>query len=195
MRIGIDIDGVLVDLERFVIDYGAKFCKENNLPINIELGSYDESKMLNLTEEQTIEFWNKYIIYYASKYQAREFASEIVNKLKEEGHEIYIITARNDYGVPREYQGKMKEIVSEWLKDNNIGYDKIIYTEGSKLPYCVGNYIEVMIEDSPRNIEELSTKIPVLCFDCKYNEKLERDNVTRVYSWYDVYSKIKEMCK
>ena len=195
MRIGIDIDGVLVDLERFVIDYGAKFCKENNLPINIELGSYDESKMLNLTEEQTIEFWNKYIIYYASKYQAREFASEIVNKLKEEGHEIYIITARNDYGVPREYQGKMKEIVSEWLKDNNIGYDKIIYTEGSKLPYCVGNYIEVMIEDSPRNIEELSTKITVLCFDCKYNEKLERDNVTRVYSWYDVYSKIKEMCK
>ena len=195
MRIGIDIDGVLVDLERFVIDYGTKFCKENNLPINIELGSYDESKMLNLTEEQTIEFWNKYIIYYASKYQAREFASEIVNKLKEEGHEIYIITARNDYGVPREYQGKMKEIVSEWLKDNNIGYDKIIYTEGSKLPYCVGNYIEVMIEDSPRNIEELSTKIPVLCFDCKYNEKLEGDNVTRVYSWYDVYSKIKEMCK
>lgn len=195
MRIGIDIDGVLVDLERFVIDYGAKFCMENNLPINIELGSYDESKMLNLTEEQTIKFWNEYIIYYASKYKAREFTSEVIRKLKEEGHEIYIITARNDYGVPREYQGKMREIVSEWLKDNNIEYDKIIYTEGSKLPYCVGNYIEVMIEDSPRNIEELSTKIPVLCFDCKYNEKLEGDNIKRVYSWYDVYSKIKEMCK
>ena len=115
--------------------------------------------------------------------------------LKEEGHEIYIITARNDYGVPQEYIGKMKEIVPKWLKDNNIPYDKIIYTEGSKLPYCVGNYVEIMIEDSPRNVEELSTKIPVLCFNCKYNENLEGKNITRVYSWYDVYSKIKEMCK
>ena len=44
-------------------------------------------------------------------------------------------------------------------------------------------------------VEELSTKVPVLCFDCKYNENLEGKNITRVYSWYDVYSKIKEMCK
>ena len=195
MRIGIDIDGVLTDLERFVIDYGTKFCKENNIPIKVELGHYDENKILNLTEEQTIKFWNEYIIYYATKYNPREFASEIINKLKEEGHEIYIITARNDYGVPKEYIGKMKEIVPNWLKDNDISYDKIIYTEGSKLPYCVGNYIELMIEDSPVNIKDISSKIPVLCFNCKYNENLEGENIKRVYTWHHVYSKIKEMCK
>ncbi|MBO5412797.1 MAG: hypothetical protein J6A29_00550 [Clostridia bacterium] len=193
MRIGIDIDGVIADIERFIVDYGTKYCIDNNLSIEIKPGFYNESEVFNWTEEQTIKFWNEYIIYYATKYKTRDFATEIVNKLKEEGHEIYIITARNDYGVPKEYIGKMKDMVSHWLKDNDICYDKIIYTEGSKLPYCVGNYVEVMIEDSPENIKDLSSKIPVLCFDCRYNEKLEGDNITRVYTWYDVYSKIKEM--
>lgn len=195
MRIGIDIDGVLTNIERFIIDYATKYCIDNDLPIKIEPGFYNESEVLNWTEEQTLKFWNEYIIYYATKYPAREFASEVINKLKEEGYEIYIVTARCEWGLPPESYGKMKTFVDEWLKENNIYYDKIIYTEGSKLPYCVGNYVEIMIEDSPENIKDLSSKIPVLCFDCKYNESLEGENITRVYSWYDVYSKIKEMCK
>lgn len=194
MKVGIDIDGVLTDMERFLADYGSKYCVENNLPINIEKVEYDEFKTFNWTEEQGIKFWNEYIIYYATKYPAREFASEIIKKLKEEGHEIYIVTARDDYGVPKEYVGKMRgEIVPKWLEDNKIPYDKIIYTEGSKLPYVVGNYIELMIEDSPEIIKELSSKIPVLCFNCQYNENIKEQNITRVYGWYDVYDKIKKI--
>lgn len=193
MRIGIDIDGVLTDIERFIADYGTKYCVENHLPINIKVGEYDEFKTFNWTEEQGIKFWNEYIVYYATKYPARDFAAEVIQKLKEEGHEIYIVTARNDYGVPKEYIGKMKDFVAQWLKDNNISYDKIIYTEGSKLPYCVGNYIELVIEDSPENIKDVSTKIPVLCFDCGYNRNLEGKNITRAYSWYDVFDKISKL--
>lgn len=193
MRIGIDIDGVLTDMERFLADYGSKYCVENNLAINIEKVEYDEFKTFNWTEEQGIKFWNEYIIYYATKYPAREFASEIIKKLKEEGHEIYIVTARDDYGVPKEYVGKMRgEIVPKWLEENKIPYNKIIYTEGSKLPYVVGNYIELMIEDSPEIIKELSSKIPVLCFNCQYNENIKGQNITRVYGWYEVYDKIKK---
>lgn len=194
MRIGIDIDGVLVDVERFMSDYGTKYCIENNLPIEIGEIYYDAAKTFNWTEEQDIKFWNKYMVYYATKYKAREFASEIIKKLKEEGHEIYIVTARNEYGLIGNDYGKMKQFVSKWLEDNEIYYDKIIYTEGSKLPYCVGNYIEVMIEDAPENVEDISSKIPVLCYDCKYNEKIEGKNITRVYSWYDIYDKLKKMC-
>lgn len=190
MRIGIDIDGVLMDIERFIVDYGTKFCMENNLPINIKMGEYDECKMLNIEQEQAIKFWNEYLVYYATEYSPREFAPEIIKKLKEEGHEIYIVTGRNDYGLPEEYVGKMREITEKWLKDNNIYYDKMIFTEGSKLPYCVGNYIEMMIEDWDKVAKEVSTKIPVLCFNCKYNESLQGENITRVYSWNDIYQKI-----
>lgn len=191
MRIGIDIDGVLTDMERFLLDYGSKYNVENRLELNINEVDYDENKTFSWTEQETIKFWNKYLVYYATKYPARTFATEVIKKLKEEGHEIYLITARNDYGLPNEYIGKMKKIVNQWLKDNDIIYDKIIYTEGSKLPYCVGNYIEIMIEDSPEQVKFISEKIPTLCYNAEYNKGIEGDNVTRVYSWYDIYDKIK----
>ena len=191
MRIGIDIDGVLTDIERFIVDYGTKFCIENNLPIEIEAGYYDEAKAFHWTEEQTLKFWNEYIVFYATKYPIRDFASEVIHKLKEEGHEIYIVTARNEYGMPDEYYGKMRELVDTWLKENNIYYDKIIYTEGSKLPYCVGNYVELLIEDSPEQVKNVAEKLPVFCFDNQYNKSVDGKNITRVFSWYDVYDKIK----
>lgn len=193
MRIGIDIDGVLTDMERFIIDYGTKFCVENNLPLDLKLGFYDESKSFDWTEEQTEKFWNAYIMYYAKEYAPREFTAEVIKKLKEEGHEIYIVTARNDYGVPVEHHGEMKAIVEEWLKDNDICYDKVIFTEGNKLPYCVGNYIELMIEDCPEQIINISSKIPTFCFNNEYNKEVEGENITRVYTWYDVYNKIKNI--
>lgn len=191
MRIGIDIDGVLTNIERFIVDYGTKFCIENNLPMEIETGYYDESKAFHWTEDQTLKFWNEYLVYYATKYPARDFASEVVHKLKEEGHEIYIVTARNEYGLTDEYYGKMRELVDAWLKDNDICYDKIVYTEGSKLPYCVGNYVELLIEDNPEQVKNVAEKLPVFCFDNQYNKNVEGKNITRVFSWYDVYDKIK----
>lgn len=194
MRIGIDIDGVLTNIEEFIADYEVKFCYENNLSYRIKLNEYDDAKALGISAENCEKFWNKYIKYYATEYKARDFAAEVINKLKEDGHEIYIVTARNEYGLTGEDYGKMKEFVKEWLKKNNIYYDKIVHTEETKLPYCVGNYIDVMIEDKPENVKEISTKMPVLCYNCSYNVDIKGKNITRVYSWYDIYNKIKQMC-
>ncbi len=193
MRIGIDIDGVLTNIEQFILDYGSKFCAENNLPLNIKESDYNEKITFNWTEKQAIKFWNEYIMYYFTEYPARDFAPQIIKKLKDEGNEIYLITARCDYGVPKEYTGKVEEITRQWLKENDIKYDKIIFTEGNKLPYCVGNYIEVLIEDSPINIEEVAIQIPVICYNNQYNQNEKGKKVTRAYSWYDVYEKIKAM--
>ena len=40
MKIGIDIDGVLIDLERYVIDYGTKMCVEKQWKINLKLDEW-----------------------------------------------------------------------------------------------------------------------------------------------------------
>ena len=45
----------------------------------------------------------------------------------------------------------------------------------------------------PKNINEIATKIPVICFDNRYNQECEGDNIIRCYSWYDVYRTIKKM--
>lgn len=192
MRIGIDIDGVLVDIERFIVDYGIQFCYENNIDYHIVVGEYDESKSLGLTKQQTELFWNQYLPYYCTSYYIRNHAKEVIDLLKKE-HEIYIITARNEDGLPKEEYGQMQSLVEMYLENNQIEYNQLIFTKGSKLPYCMENKIDVMVEDSPFNVPDIATEIPVLCFDNSYNRKCEGDNITRVYSWYDVLSKIKKM--
>jgi len=191
MRIGIDIDGVLTDLERAMYDYGTKFCYEHKLPIDLKLGFYNEQETFNWSEEQAEQFWNEYLIDYATVYPARAFAAEVIQKLKQEGNYICIITARNDYRLIKENYGKMQDFVKQWLKDNNIYYDKLIFTKGSKLPYAQENQIDVMIDDSPENIIDISKEIPVICFHSTYNSQVEGENITRAYAWYDIYDKIK----
>lgn len=193
MRIGIDIDGVLTNLEQFLCDYGTKFNVENDIPMKIQTEYYDEKEAFSWTDEQALSFWNQYLEDYVRNYPVREFAAGVIQQLKQEENEIYIITARNEYGLPREASGKMPEFTKEWLEKNHIVYDRLIFTEGSKLKYCVGNYIDVMIEDSEKEVKEIETKIPVLCFSTCYNTKAEGKNITRVYSWYDILDKIHQL--
>lgn len=196
MNIGIDIDGVLLDLERFAIDYGTKFCIEENLDIKINIQEYWEGLKFNWTEEQENKFWNKYIIKYFKQYQPREFASEIIKKLKKEGNKIYIITARNEEGLPQEEYGKSQEITKTWLNENNIEYDKLIFTPDSeKLEQCLKNNVEIMIEDSPTNIKNISEKIPVIKYNCSYNENILGKNIITTYSWYQIYDIINKKMK
>lgn len=195
MRIGIDIDGVLTNMEQFMIDYATKYCYENNLPIKINVSEYDDVKMLNITQEHAIKFWNEYLGYYVMKYPIRLFAREIIERLKQEGNEIYIVTARDEYGLPDELYGKMSELTKEWLKENKIYYDKIFFTGESKMQIIEENNIDIMIDDAPRNIKELSSKIPVLCYNTQYNADIEGENIIRVYSWYDIYEKINRKLK
>ena len=196
MNIGIDIDGVLLDLERFSIDYGTKFCIEENLDIKINIQEYWEGLKFNWTEEQENKFWNKYIIKYFKQYQPREFASEIIKKLKKEGNKIYIITARNEEGLPQEEYGKSQEITKTWLNENNIEYDKLIFAPDSeKLEQCLKNNVEIMIEDSPTNIKNISEKIPVIKYNCSYNENILGKNIITTYSWYQIYDIINKKMK
>ena len=191
MRIGIDMDGVLINIERFELDYGSKFCIENDIPLKLKEKFINE-EVYDFTEEQCAKFWEVYLEYYATEYRARDFASNIIHKLRKNGDEIYI-TGRNEKGLVGDSYGKMKDFVSKWLEENEIEYDRIIYTEGSKLPYCVGNYIDVMIEDNPINVKEISSELPVLCFNAMYNTEVEGKNIQRVYSWYDIYDKLKNI--
>ena len=191
MKIGIDIDGVLADIARFTVDYGTKFRYDNNIYTETKDDEYNEAKALGLTYEQAELFWNTYLELYATKYPARDFAAEVISKLRQ-NHEIYIITARNEDGLPPETYGTMQNMVKKWLMDEKIEYDKLIFTEGSKLPYCMENGVDIMIEDAPFNVKDISAKIPVLCFDNPYNKTIEGNNITRVYGWYDILKEIEK---
>ena len=96
--------------------------------------------------------------------------------------------------MPSEYEGKMQELTQKWLSDNDIKYEKIIFADDeNKLSNCIENNIDVMIEDSPINIKNISQKIKVIKFDCQYNKNINGENILTAYSWYHIYDIIRKL--
>ena len=81
MNIGVDIDGVLTNLERMILDYGTKRCVDENLPIELDLSKYDLEKAFNWTAEQEEKFWNIYFVQYVKQSEPRAFAPEIIKNI------------------------------------------------------------------------------------------------------------------
>lgn len=181
MKIGIDIDGVLTDISQFYLDYGAKFAFENNIKEIKNPDGYAIEEILGLEEGKHKDFWKKYDKFYIKKKYTMEFASEVIEKLKNDGNEIHLITARNP--------GEERDNTINWLENNNIYYDELTFTD-KKVDYCKINNIDLMIEDTPNNILKISKLIPVICLDARYNKTCKGKNIIRCYSWYDIYSKI-----
>ena len=125
MRIAIDVDGVLVDMGNYLLEYGSKyFLDKYNIPIKFPNG-YEISEMFLVSQEKDHEFWLAHINHYGVTYEARYGAAEIIKKLKEEGNEIIIMTARGgteENTLPKE---EMQELVKSWLKRNDIVYDEL----------------------------------------------------------------------
>lgn len=198
MRIGIDVDGVLTNIEQFGLDYLSKYCVENNIDFNVTCSSYNIAKAFNIDVKYNDIFWSEYLMYYATHEKARPFAAEVIQKLKEEGHEIYIITARWLTNKDSEAGYQMRETVKKWLLENNILYDKLVFSKAEKehkSDEILEHKIDIMIEDNPNNINELSNIIPVICYNTGYNIDCASDKIIRCYSWYDIYRTIKQNFK
>lgn len=193
MRIGIDIDGVLTDFEKFQLEKGSEYFNKNyNISIyNYE--GYETEEVFKITTEQRKKFWNFYREEY-TKLPPREFASEIITKLNK-NNEIYIITARVFTTENSDRGEKMRNTVKEWLSQYKIPYDKIIFSPEEKLEICKKNKIDIMIEDKVDNINTISTIIPVICYHANYNKNCSGKNIHRAYNWNDIYYCIEKLNK
>jgi len=192
LKIGIDIDGVLNDRYAFLIEYGTKFCSELGKYKLENVNAQNSTEMFLWSEDIAHEFWDKYGIEHLDYEPVRKFASEVIKKLKAYGNEIYIITARvnNDEWFPKSVRGQAQELTVNWLKKNKIVYDEIYFDAKDKAKVCQEIGIEIMIEDDPKNIEKLTDVTNVFIFDTPYNRMEKYQDITRVYSWYDVYNVI-----
>ena len=162
MKIGIDIDGVLTDIEQWQLDYGSKFYYEKYRKEIVNVEGYETNQIFNVESKLDDEFWNKYFKEYSINIEARKFADEVIDKLKQDGHQIYIITARGSFlshSLGTMSIDENKKIVLEWLRNNNINYDKIIFSPEDKFDVCKDNNIDLMIEDKPDNINKISKVI------------------------------------
>ena len=151
MRIGIDIDNCISNFDDTLLKEYLKHDKElRNTGIINESPEYLRKGMFDWTEEEEKSFYNANIEEFVKKLKPLEDSSYYIKKLKEDGHEIYIITGRNN----GEYTNP-SELTKEWLAKYDIVYDRLIFTNAydkhAKTEVCLKNNIDLMIEDSTRD--------------------------------------------
>lgn len=182
MRIGIDIDGVILDFERQMNVYAELYdllVLEKNGVINKNKFSYLDK--YDWTEEEKRRFTDEYLIKGTLNCSFMPGIKESLEILSKE-NDIFVITAR---GLINK---ETKIYVSKRLMELDIKFDNIHFAVKDKLEKCKSLNIELMIEDNPEVCSLLSKKgIKCLYLRDKNSPKLvENEYLKEVNNWGEI---------
>ena len=187
MNIGIDIDNVISKFDEALEEEFLKHDKELRNTGIINPNKNMTEGMFDWTDEELWPFYLENIERIAQNLDVKEGAKEYIEKLKEDGHTIVIITGRDNGEYTDPYN-----MTKKWLKDKEIPYDKLIFVNGyknnkqGKAAKCIENGIDVMIDDSRGICKEcFQNNITTLIMDKPCNREIKE--ITRVYNWKDIY--------
>ena len=186
MRIGIDIDDTLTsikqDFETALEAYANSLEKEINKNIN----EYDNpkdggaifKKIYGFNEEELKYVFKNIQEEITNKAKPRKNAVKSIKNFHKKGHEIVIITARDDYFHDDPYL-----LSKTWLDKHNIYYDKLIVNARDKKEVCNEQNIDIFIDDNIYNCLTVQTLgIDVICF----NENKEKEKLNSYTAWKDI---------
>ena len=195
MRIGVDVDGVLTDLEKFQIEYGKKYFKKTDEEIDITKTEIED--IFHVTKEEAKKFWTKYFYKYCVSEKMKPDVVAAINKLNECGHKNIIITSRVNTTKEGFVGSLFRKMLTSKLKQSGVKYDEIYYCPGvdaasEKLQICKEQKIDLMIEDTLENAEKISEVCPVLLSNNSSNQtKQQNDRITRFSNGDELIEKIK----
>ena len=190
MKIGIDIDGVILDYQRVLNTYGDLYdfieLKKDGIVSKNELYL---RKKYNWTDEERMNFVNKYFLKLSKQTHLIPGAKDVINMLKNEENELIIISARG--GMIEE----MKDVAINKFEKEGLSFDKYYWKQEDKLDVAKKENIDVMIDDSYDVCKKLSSNgIKTIYFREKNMKKLEEnENLKEVSNWGEIYRYIKVM--
>lgn len=189
MRIGIDLDDTITKTDEILFKYAKIYNKEEKILFNINREEWNLTKAFGWNEENIKEFFSKYLKSIYEEAEIKENAKERINKLKDDGNEIIIITARDTKSLK-----EVHKVCKDWLINNKINVDKIVVDGEDKAQKCLENKIDIFIDDNICNCENVynNLKIPVLLMNGRYNKDYQNPKIKRVYNWNEIYN---EICK
>ena len=184
MNIGIDIDDTITRtyetlIPMIAISYGMNIDK-----LFEKLPSYKtlRGKLPNYTD-----FIHNNYDRMAKIVPLKTGAVEIINKLKEQGHRIIIISSRNK----NEYKDPYK-ISYDYLTTNGIKFDKLIVNSPNKAKDCVLENIDLFIDDNTMNCKAVKNKgIATLQMKTAFGKGSK--DLRKVNDWQEVYKIVQEM--
>lgn len=191
MIIGIDIDNTLTNVQEELNEAAYNYA--------IKLGKGIDSSVISEDINNNGSFYKEKFkfSYDELKYFLKEIMEEIINraeprvgvietirKLREEGHKIYIITARDS-----EFHDDPYYLSKNWLDKNKIEYDKLIVNARKKAPVCIQENVDLFIDDQLNNCIEITKEgIQTIRISCDKNNS---ENIATVDNWKQIYEYIK----
>ena len=177
MKIGIDLDGVVIDSETTFRTYEEIFdidtLNGNNL-VNRKEPKFQSR--YNWTDEQEKQFAEKYFMQISKESNLMSGFKAVYRLLKEQGHEFVVITARG--GIVKE----MKDDAIRVLEENDIKFDKYYWHIDDKLDICQKENIDIMIDDDWKIVKKLSeNNIKTLYFRDTNLMELEENKYIKEY--------------
>ena len=185
-KIAIDIDDTLTDTSASI-----RKCVEEYA------NDYEEGHILTERKDTIIRgfFDHDVIVQFfldhgkelANNAEVREDAKEIIEKLREEGHEIIFLTARSDM-----YYTDAQKFCEDYLNRKNVPYDRVITGKTFKIQACKEENIDIMIDDGVDTCADLNKAgIKALLYTTECN--ISKNTISpRVRTWKEVYEKIHE---
>lgn len=197
MKIGVDVDGVLTHLCEYVKKYFTMYLKENDIPYKYNKSKERFYEQFNVTKDIETDFWDERIFHYSKNTVMMNNASKFLKKLHNDGHTLTIITSRTHSSEQSEKGERMRASLQKWFNKHDIYFDEIYYSNEiiGKVDLVKKSKIDVMIDDSVRNINEISEHVPVIIFKNPANKKAKGENKIIANSWKDIYKIICEMAK
>lgn len=194
MRIGIDIDGTLTDIQDELIKAANIFAKLLNKNVeNTNEEIIDKTNDGNIYKK-VFKFDDLELKYFLGPLQEsiteraipRKDCASLIKKLHDEKNEIYIITAR-DYKF---HKNPYKQSL-EWLNKNNIQFDKLIVNAIDKGKICQEEKIDILIDDNINNCKNAVTHGSNAILIT--NDNLEfKENIKCFNNWLEIYNHIQE---
>lgn len=188
MRVGVDIDNVISNFdEELLKEFLIEDKNKRNKGIINKDADYITRGMFDWSTDEISHFYKNNIEKIVKNLSVIDEAKYYIDKLKEDGHYICIITGRDNGEYKDPYN-----MTKEWLDKNKINYDKLILTDAykndkhGKTEKCKEFNIDIMIDDSVHICEDCTKGgITTLLMDTPYNKKI--DNMIRVNNWKEIY--------
>ena len=131
MRIGIDIDETLVNTE----DSFKRIVDKYNLNI--------KCKYRDIWTKDEFSILYPYFTEMLGNVNLKANAKEVIRKLTDLGHELYIITARSN-----KYSARIEDVTLDMLDKNSIVVKKVYFGEDKKSTLAKKLKLDLMIDDS-----------------------------------------------
>lgn len=188
MTIAIDIDGVIVDTEKYILEECPKYFDKK--VIDIEANTIPE--MFKVTYKQEEQFWIDKYKDYCQNGPVFEDVREVTNRLHEKGYRILIVTAR--YYRPQYNFASEEEyfqITREHLIKNGIYFDELYFEPRPKVGAVEKYGIDIFIDDDPYNVDALEEHTKVIFMETKRKDYFNPD-VLRASNWLEIERIIEE---